>query len=117
MLTILHLKTCDTCRKALKFLKEKDADFVSREIRQQPLTRKELLGLMNIVSWEVLINKASTTWRGLEQADKEELSQAKAIDLLIENPTLMKRPVFLFDENAIVGFKTSQQAELVVLLN
>lgn len=101
--TIYGLKTCDTCRKAAKALP--DASF--RDIRADPLDdteRAEFLAQFG----EALINRSSTTWRGLSE-DERALAPE---DLLRAHPTLMKRPVIRAGSTLYLGWKPDVQAAL-----
>ena len=82
--TLWGLKTCDTCRKALKELP--GAAF--RDVRAEPLSEAEIGALLGEFG-DKLVNKASTTWRGLSEAEQ---AQPPAV-LLAAHPALMKRPV------------------------
>jgi arsenate reductase-like glutaredoxin family protein len=84
MIEIWGLKTCDTCRKALAALP--GATF--RDVRAQPLTEGEIAALLAQFG-DALVNRASTTWRGLSDTDRA----LPPATLLAAHPTLMKRPV------------------------
>lgn len=59
------------------------------------------------MSWEVLLNKRSTTWKQLNHARKEPLDQSVTIELMLENSTLIKHPVLVFQDQVLVGFNTA----------
>lgn len=101
--TILGLKTCDTCRKAIKALPE--ATF--RDIRTDPLSPEERAALLEQFG-DALVNRASTTWRGLSEDDKAQ----DADTLLATHPTLMKRPVIQHDGAWYLGWKADTQKAL-----
>lgn len=102
-LTILGLKTCDTCRKAIKALPQ--ATF--RDIRTDPLSAEERAALLQQFG-DALINRASTTWRGLSDTEKTQCSGA----LLAAHPTLMKRPVIRKGNDWYLGWKPDTQKAL-----
>ena len=93
MITVFGLKNCDTCRETRRYLDERDFVHEFRDVRDDGFTEEELDQWLAAAGWEKLLNKSSTTWRGLADADKEGLDDAKARGLLIANPTLIKRPV------------------------
>jgi arsenate reductase-like glutaredoxin family protein len=103
--TILGLKTCDTCRKAIKALPE--ATF--RDVRADPLSDAERAALLTEFG-DALINRASTTWRGLSDDDKAQTPDT----LLAAHPTLMKRPVIQKDGAWYLGWKADTQKALGV---
>lgn len=100
-ITIYGIKTCDTCQKAAKALP--DATF--RDIRTEPLTEDERAEFL-VQFGETLINRASTTWRGLSEADRA----LPPADLLSAHPTLMKRPVIRAGTGLYLGWKADVQA-------
>ncbi len=102
-ITLYGIKTCDTCRKALKALPE--AAF--RDIRAEPLSaaeRAEFIGAFG----DALINRSSTTWRGLSEAERAQSPEA----LLAAHPTLMKRPVIRAGDALHLGWKANVQTAL-----
>lgn len=103
--TILGIKTCDTCRKAIKALPE--ATF--RDVRNDPLSDAERAEVIAEFG-DALINRASTTWRGLSEDDKAQ----DAATLLAAHPTLMKRPVIQHKGAWYLGWKAETQKALGV---
>ena len=108
---IYHLKTCDTCRKAIKALKAAGHDVTAVDVRADGVDQATLQKFESELGYEALVNKKSTTWRGLSEAQKSALSRETAIALLLEHPTLMKRPVI--DENGTLtlGWTKDVQAQ------
>ncbi len=112
---VYTLKNCDTCKKALTWLCERNAVFDNHDIRADGLARSHIEPIVETLGWEVAINRRSTTWRGLGQADKENLTNAKAVALIAANPTLMKRPVFVSPKGMAAGFDAKAQAAVETL--
>ena len=108
---IYHLKTCDTCRKAIKALRAAGHDLELHDVRADGLDTATIETLESALGYEALVNKKSTTWRGLSDAQKSGLSRESAIALLAENPTLMKRPVIEHDGTLTVGWTKTVQAD------
>ena len=108
---IYHLKTCDTCRKAIKALRAAGHDPELIDVRADGLDRATLESFEAALGFEVLVNKKSTTWRGLSDAQKASLSRDIALALLLEHPTLMKRPVIELDEAYTIGWAKAVQAQ------
>ncbi len=115
MLTVWGLKTCDTCKKAVKWLEAEGIAHTVKDVRADGVPGDELARWIGVVGWEVLVNKASTTWRGLGDGDKDGLDAARAEALLAAHPTLIKRPVFVAGDQVIVGFRDAQRDALKVL--
>lgn len=117
ILTVYHLKTCDTCRKAMKAMQAAGHDLSLIDVRADGVPTAELSRIEKAVGWEKLLNTRSTTWRGLGESDKADMNAAKAIALLTEHPTLIKRPVIIRDAAQgdgliTVGWTKDVQSEL-----
>lgn len=111
---IFHgLKTCDTCRKARKELDAAGVDYTYKDVRADGVSAAEVTRWAKAVGWEKLLNKSSTTWRNLDDADKEGLDEAKAIQLLTDNPTLIKRPIIENETQVFVGWKADVKGALL----
>ena len=107
-LTVYHLKTCDTCRKAIKALGEKHAlDLI--DVRADGVAEVVISGWIDEAGYETVLNTRSTTWRGLEDAEKADMNAAKALALLVEHPTLIKRPVITDGDKITIGWKADAQ--------
>ena len=101
------LKTCDTCKKALKALGDR-ASF--HDVRADGVTKPQITKWAKAAGWETLLNTRSTTWRGLNDDDKEGITEKKAIALMAEHPTLIKRPVIEEGSTLTVGWSKETQA-------
>jgi len=117
-LTVYHLKTCDTCRKAIKTLQGAGHELTLIDVRADGVATAELIRIEKSVGWEKLLNTRSTTWRGLDAADKADIDATKAINLMSQHPTLIKRPVIARNNSEggaliTVGWTKEVQAELV----
>ena len=108
-LILFGLKNCDTCKKALKALPE--ADFV--DIRADADLTQKVPTWLSEAGVEALINKRSTTWRTLSDADKARAETDEAAALLIAHPTLIKRPVIETGDAVHVGWTKSVQDALM----
>ena len=92
-INVYGLKNCDTCRKIRKELDAAKVAYDFHDVREDGVTKAQVSRWAQKAGWEKMLNKASTTWRGLSDADKTGVTQAKAIALMAANPTLIKRPV------------------------
>jgi arsenate reductase len=104
MLTVYGLKSCDTCRKARKFLAEKDIDFRFHDVRDDGLDMQLLERWVSRIDWDKLLNRQSLTWRKIPEVDRTDMDMDRALGLIIENPTLLKRPVLESETLLAVGF-------------
>lgn len=104
------IKNCDTVRKARRWCEANNVEFQFHDFRVDGLDEATINSWLQFVSWEVLLNKRSTTWKQLDDSRKEQLDQANAVDLMLENPTLIKRPVLSDNSMCMVGFKEADYA-------
>jgi arsenate reductase len=111
--TIYGIKNCDTVRKARKWLDGQGIDYTFHDFRTDGLAKKDLRTWIKAVGWEVLLNKRGTTWRQLPENDRETVDESKAIDLMLANPTLIKRPVLVHGRKIHVGFKPADYKKLI----
>lgn len=107
------IKSCDTCRKALKAFEAAAKPVTYIDLRADGFSEDDLDRWLNAIGWETLLNRRSTTWRELSDTDKSDLDQAKARALILQHPTLIKRPVFDDGQAIVVGFGKAQQADLL----
>jgi len=103
MLTVYGIKQCDTCRKALKWLDGQGIDHRFHDFRVDGLPADLLQSWLASPYAGQLVNRRSTTWRQLSDAQREFEGEA-LLELLLEQPTLIKRPVFVTDDIVAIGF-------------
>jgi len=103
--TIHGIKACDTMKKARAWLEARGVAYAYHDYKAEGVERGMLEGWARVVGWETLLNRAGTTFRMLSDADKVGLTQAKAVDLMLAQPSMIKRPVLDVDGTLIVGFK------------
>jgi arsenate reductase len=108
---LFGLKNCDTCKKALTEIEAggKTAEFV--DIRTEA-DLKTLLPRWLAAAGDKLLNRSSTTWRGLSEADKAKASGKSLEGLLMGNPTLIKRPVIEVDGDVLVGWTAENRSRI-----
>lgn len=112
MIVVNGLKNCDTCRKAMAWLKGEAIEARLHDLRADGLEAAALDRWIAAVGWETLLNRRGTTWRKLSDAEKDGVDADKAKALMMAYPAMIKRPVFEVDGKVIVGFKAEQQAAL-----
>ncbi|HEY4344389.1 MAG TPA: Spx/MgsR family RNA polymerase-binding regulatory protein [Parvibaculum sp.] len=110
MITVYGLKTCDTCRKALSWLKDEKIAHRFVDVRADGVSKADVSRFAKAVGWEKLLNKASTTWRELDDGVKSNLTETLAIALMVEHPALIKRPVFDMSGRIVSGFRDAEKA-------
>ncbi len=117
MITVYGIKNCDTCRNALKSLKADGVEHSFHDLRADGLSESEVTRWLQSAGSEKLLNRRGTTWRKLPEAERENLDEAKIKALLLENPTLIKRPVFEAAGEVIVGFDAAAKSRLEALIS
>jgi arsenate reductase len=99
------IKNCDTVKKARAWLDSHRQDYQFHDFKTLGIERKQLEQWCRRIGWEVLLNRSGTTYRKLPEAVKTSLSAEKAIDLMLAQPSMIKRPVLEYDGQLSVGFK------------
>ena len=103
--TIYGIKACDTMKKARDWLEGHGVTYAFHDYKTAGIDRAHLQAWSKVVGWETLLNKAGTTFRKLPDADKQGLDEARAIDLMLAQPSMIKRPVLVRGDQLLVGFK------------
>ena len=103
MLYVIGIPNCNTIKKTKTWLESKEVEFEFINVKKEPLTKDELAELEFKVGIDVLVNKRGTTYKKLELKDKE-LSADEMLDVLVENQSMIKRPVIIYEEAVLVGF-------------
>jgi arsenate reductase len=106
MVTIYGIPNCDTTKKARVWLNAKGVAHDFHDYKVAGIDRARLERWSKEVGWEMLLNRAGTTFRSLPDADKKGIDEAKAIVLMQAHTSLIKRPVLEFDGPLLVGFKS-----------
>lgn len=110
MLEVFGIKNCNTVKKSLSWLEEKNFSYEFLDVKKSVLSESMLEAWMNNIpepyKWENLINKSGMTWRKLPDSKKSiELDKKQAIKLIMENASIMKRPVILKNKKILtIGF-------------
>ena len=103
--TIYGIKNCDTMKKARTWLDSHDVAYSFHDYKTEGIDKASLERWAKDVGWEVLLNRAGTTFRALPDRDKEGLNEKKAIGLMLAQPSMIKRPVLDVGGKLTVGFK------------
>ena len=113
-ITIYGIKNCDTMKKARAWLDKAGVDYAFHDYKTAGIEKDRLEKWAKKAGWEALLNKAGTTFKKLPDKDKEGLTEAKAIKLMLAQPSMIKRPVLeLGGGKLLVGFKP-EQCETVI---
>jgi len=104
-ITIYGIKNCDTMKKARAWLDGHGVTYDFHDYKSEGIARAQLVEWAKAVGWETLLNRAGTTFRKLDEAEKADLTEAKAIALMLAQPSMIKRPVLDLGGKLLVGFK------------
>jgi arsenate reductase len=104
-LTIYGIKNCDTMKKAFDWLKAAGVAYDFHDYKASGIDAARLKAWAGAVGWEKLLNRTGTTFKALPDADKENLTEAKALRLMMAQPSMIKRPVWEVDGTVFTGFK------------
>jgi arsenate reductase len=110
MTTIYGIKACDTMQKARAWLADHGVAYDFHDYKTRGVDRERLQSWARTVGWQVLLNRSGTTFRKLPEADKTGLTEARAIALMLAQPSMIKRPVLETDGALLVGFKPEAYA-------
>ena len=104
-ITLYGIKNCDTVKKARAWLADHRIDYEFHDYKIAGIERKRVQQWCKELGWETLLNRAGTTFRKLPDAAKQALTAQKAIELMLAQPSLIKRPVLEYNGRLAVGFK------------
>jgi len=106
------IRSCDTCRNALKWLERRGVACEYSDIRAEGFDEQTLRRWLDRAGWEALVNQRSVTWRKIPDIDRSNLDAERAFQLIISYPTVLKRPVLESEDDVILGFDEDRYAAL-----
>jgi arsenate reductase (glutaredoxin) len=112
-LTLYGIKSCDTMKKARTWLDGHGVQYEFHDYKASGIDAASLGRWCGKVGWETLLNRSGTTFRKLPEARKTDLTQGKAVALMLEQPSMIKRPVLEIGARVVVGFKPDLYAGLL----
>jgi Spx/MgsR family transcriptional regulator len=112
--TIIYgIKNCDTMKKAREWLDGHGIAYAFHDYKSAGIDKDKLRQWAGKVGWDALLNRAGTTFKKLPEADKEGLTETKALALMLAQPSMIKRPVLEAGGKILVGFKPDIYAKEV----
>lgn len=103
--TLYGIKNCDTMKKASTWLDAHGVAYDFHDYKKVGIDRATVQTWVDAVGWDVLLNRAGTTFRKLPDAARADIDSEKAIALMLEHPSMIKRPVLVHSGGVLVGFK------------
>jgi len=112
-ISLYGIPNCDTVKKARTWLAEQDHDFTFHDFKKQGLERATAAEWLTQIDWQTLVNRKGTTWRNLSDERKAAVTDnASALDLILETPSVVKRPVLDRGGKFSVGFSDAMYQDL-----
>jgi Spx/MgsR family transcriptional regulator len=104
MIKLYGIRNCDSCRLATRWLDENGVDYEFVDVRRDGVDEATLERWQESLGWEALLNKRSITWRKIPPFDRDDLNAANARELMLNFPTVMKRPALDTGDQVLLGF-------------
>lgn len=111
-IVVYGIKNCDSIKKARTWLENRQIPYRFHDYRLDGLEPTLLQNFIDNLGVETVLNQRSTSWRQLSEAQKSDLTTDKALQLLLENPTLIKRPILAIGDQLLVGFNPEQYSAI-----
>ncbi|KKO09623.1 hypothetical protein LCGC14_0031160 [marine sediment metagenome] len=105
MITLYGIKACDTMKKARTWLDQQGVEYSFHDYKKEGIDAARLQAWCAEHGWEKILNRQGTTFRKLDDADKQNIDIGKAVALMQSNPSMIKRPVLDTGSQRLVGFK------------
>lgn len=112
MITMYGIRNCDTIKKARQWLEEAGVDYQFHDYKKDGLSPELLDSFIAELGWDALLNRRGTTWRKLPDDVRDNISEASARAVMLDNPSIIKRPLLDTGSQKILGFKADDYAAL-----
>src|SRR5688572_9401891 len=109
--TLYGIRNCDTVKRARAWLDERGLAFDFHDYKLAGIDEARLRGWARELGWDRLLNRSGTTFRKLPEADKTGLDEDKAVALMLDQPSMIRRPVLDLGDRRLAGFSEAQYAE------
>jgi arsenate reductase len=113
MIKIYGIPNCDTIKKARKWLEANGIEYEFHDYKKLGVPESKLKNWVKQSGWEAVLNKRGTTWRKLDEKIKNNIDQASAITIMLDNPSIIKRPILESGKTLIIGFTESDYQQLL----
>jgi Spx/MgsR family transcriptional regulator len=106
------IKNCDTVKKARKFLDAKEIEYEFHDFKKTPPTKTQIDTWLKSIDWKILLNMRGMTWRKLSESEKESIDKTNAIKHMLDNASIIKRPILENGKTTLVGFTPEEYEAL-----
>lgn len=111
MTTLYAIPNCNTVKKARAWLAENNIEYDFHNYKKQGIDKATLQQWVDELSWQVVINRKGMTWRKLDESVRDTMNVEKAIDIMLENQSIIKRPLIVKGDKKILGFNEEEYVE------
>ncbi len=112
MVTLYGISNCDTIKKARRWLTDAGIEYRLHDYRKDGLNQLQLEQWADELDWQQLLNRRGTTWRKLTDEQKNTINRDRAIQLMLEYPAMIKRPLLDTGTNKVLGFSADRYQDL-----
>lgn len=112
MTKIYGIKNCDTMKKAFVWLDDHGIEYSFHDYKKHGADKAALEKAVQVAGWENVINRRGTTWRKLDEQTKNTMDTKKAIEVALENPSIIKRPLLVCNDEITLGFNEDEYAQI-----
>lgn len=113
MSTVVYgIANCDTIRKARRWLSDQGIEYQFHDVRKQGLEQDKLQSWNSALGWDTLLNRRGMMWRKLSDEQKQNIDEASALAIMLEEPAIIKRPVLEHNGELHIGFKEDSYREI-----
>jgi Spx/MgsR family transcriptional regulator len=112
VITRYGIKNCDTVKKARKWLEEQGIEYAFHDLREDGLTPQQVAQWLDELGWETLVNKRSTTWKALDENQRNTMDDRTAAAVILAHPTLIKRPLLDTGHQCHTGFSAANYMKI-----
>ena len=112
MVTLFGIPNCDTMKKARKWLADQNVEYDFHDYKKAGIDKSTLRQWEKQVGWETLLNRRGMMWRKLSDEQKQTINRDNAVAIMLETPSIIKRPVLVKDRQILVGFDEKQYQSL-----
>jgi len=115
VITLYGIKNCDTVRKARKWLDSRNVEYRFHDFREDGIDQSTVADWLAELGWESLVNRRSTSWKALDTKTQQDMDARSALTAILDQPTLIKRPLLDTGSELHVGFSPESYARLLNL--
>ncbi len=113
MIKIYGIPNCDTVKKARHWLEANGVEYDFHDYKKRGVPEKNLKAWVKQAGWETILNKRGTTWRKLDDELKHNIDNESATKIMLDNPSIIKRPVLESNQLLLIGFKEDEYRQLI----